>query len=112
MMSPETTVSLSFILALISAAGVIFTIVMNLKKDHREDEDRRIEIAEQFAKINVKLDQFCNTMNELARKSEKSMDEVKSVNVLLAKCNERIETLFKYHADHENRIKHLEDESK
>lgn len=112
MMSPETTVSLSFILALLSAAGVVFTIIINLKKDRREDEDRRIEIAEQFAKINVKLDQFCNTMNELARKSEKSMDEVKSVNVSLAKCNERIETLFNYHADHENRIKRLEDESK
>ena len=110
MMSPETTVSVSFILALLSAVGVIFTIIMGFKKDHRDEENKRIEIAEQFAKINVKLDQFCNTMNDMARKSEKSMDEVKGINISITKCNERIETLFKYHDDHEKRITILEDE--
>ena len=109
-MTPETTISLSVILSILSAIGVIFSIVMTLKKDHREDEARRIDIAEQFAKINVKLDSFCNTMTDMGRKTEKAMDKIEGLSLSINSCNERIETLFRYHEDHEKRIANLEDD--
>ena len=104
----ETTIGLTVILSVMSAIGVVFSISTALKKDHMEEEDRRIDMAEQFAKINVKLDQVFTTISETNRRTERTMDEIKSVNISIALCNERIETLFKYHDDHEKRITDLE----
>ena len=108
--STETTISLTVILSILSAMGVIFSISMGIKKDSREEEERRIDIAEQFAKMNVKLDQFGNTIYEMNRRSEYTMEEMKKVNISIARCDERIETLFKYHDDHEKRLSELEGE--
>lgn len=106
----DTTIGLTVILSVMSAIGVVFSISTALKKDQREEEGRRIDMAEQFAKINVKLDQVFSTINETNRKTERTMDEIKSVNISIARCDERIETLFKYHDDHEKRITDLEAE--
>ena len=107
-MSPETTVSLSLIISVISAMGVIFTMAMNLKKDHREDEDRRIDNATEFAKLNIKLDTACNIINDVSKKTDNTNEEIKDISISVAKCNERVETLFKYHDEHEKRINDLE----
>lgn len=104
----DTTIGITVILSIVSAIGVIFSINTALKKDQRDEEDRRIDMAEQFAKINVKLDQVCTTINETNRKTERTIEEIKSVNIAIARCDERIETLFKYHDDHEKRITDLE----
>ena len=49
-------------------------------------------------------------MNELVKKSERSVNDLKEVNVELIRCSERIETLFKYKDDHEKRLQKLESE--
>ena len=107
-LSTETTISITVILSILSAIGVIFSITMGVKKDTREEEERRIDIAEQFAKVNVKLDQFGTTIYEMNRRSEYTMEEMKKVNISIARCDERIETLFKYHDDHEKRLEEIE----
>lgn len=110
--SSDTTIGLTVLLSIMSAVGVVFSISMSLKKDHREEEERRIELAGQFAKINVKLDQVFMTLSETSHKTDRTMDELKGANIAIARCDERIETLFKYHDDHEKRITDLEVESK
>ena len=110
--SSDTTIGLTVILSIVSAVGVVFSISMSLKKDNREEEARRIDMAEQFAKINVKLDQVFMTLSETSHKTDRTMDELKGVNIAIARNDERIETLFKYHDDHEKRLIDLEDESK
>lgn len=42
------------------------------------------------------------------RRSEYTMEEMKKVNISIARCDERIETLFKYHDDHEKRLEEIE----
>lgn len=108
LVSADTTISITVILSILSAIGVIFSITMGVKKDSREEEERRIDIAEQFAKVNVKLDQFGTTIYEMNRRSEYTMEEMKKVNISIARCDERIETLFKYHDDHEKRLAEIE----
>jgi hypothetical protein len=110
--SSDTTIGLTVLLSIVSAVGVVFSISMSLKKDNREEESRRIDMAEQFAKINVKLDQVFMTLSETSHKTDRTMDELKDVNIAVARCHERIETLFKYHDDHEKRLTDLEVESK
>lgn len=110
-MGPDATVSVSLILSVLSACGVIFTIAIGLKKDQREDEARRIEQAEQFAKINIKLDTFCDTMNAMGRKSEKAVEKLDGLSNAVNICNERIATLFRYHDDHEKRLEDLEEKA-
>ena len=110
--SSDTTIGLTVLLSIMSAVGVVFSISMSLKKDHREEEERRIDMAGQFAKINVKLDQVFMTLSETSHKTDRTMDELKDVNIAVARCHERIETLFKYHDDHEKRLTDLEGESK
>ena len=108
-MSPETQVSISLIFSILAAVGVIFTIYSAIRQTHRSDEDRRIENAEQFAKINVKLDQFYIAINELNNRSNTSIEALQRTNLELTKSNEKINTLFKYHDEHEKRLKELEE---
>ena len=108
-MSPETTVSISLIFSILAAVGVIFTIYSAIRQTHRSDEDRRIESAEQFAKINVKLDQFYTAIIELNTRSNTSMESFQKTNLEIARTNENVKTLFRYHDDHEKRIKELEE---
>lgn len=110
-MKPDATVSVALILGIISAIGVIVSIYLGLHKQHTEDDNRLVENAREFTKLNVKLDNFTATMNELVKKSERSVNEQKEMSVDLIRCSERIETLFKYKDDHERRLKKLEDES-
>ena len=110
--SSDTTIGLTVLLSIVSAVGVVFSISMSLKKDHREEEERRIDMAGQFAKINVKLDQVFMALSETSHKTDRTMDELKGVNIAIARCDERIETLFKYHEDYEKRLTDLEVESK
>lgn len=108
-MTPDAQISFSFIFSAIAALGVILTAYFNFRKSHSEDVDQKIEIAKEFAKLNVKLDSFADTMNDMGRKSEKSMDKIETLSIAINTCNERIEALFRYKDDHEKRITDLED---
>jgi hypothetical protein len=108
-MGTDATVSIALILGIISALGVMVSIYLGIKKAHTEEDERIVENAREFTKLNVKLDNFTSTMNELVKKSERSVTELNALDVSVMKCSERIETLFKYKDDHEKRLQKLED---
>ena len=71
-----------------------------------------MEIEKNFVKINIKLDDFCDTSRQLMAENAKKTDELKEVSERLVQVTEKVNTLFKYKDDHENRIKGLEEKVK
>lgn len=112
MIGPETSVSVAL---LISIASIICTLVntvaggkRQMQSDAERDKSRQIDIEKNFVKINVKLDEFCNTSHDLMIENGKKTDELKNVSEQLVAVSEQIKTLYRFHEDHENRIKALE----
>ena len=88
---------------------VIFLSIINSWRNNNEKEtEKRLNIAEQFARINVKLDTMSSSISELGKRNEISIAEIQKINQTLALENERIETLAKVQNDHEKRLKELE----
>lgn len=111
-MGADTTISIAFILSLISCLGVIVSMVSTFKKDNDARTKEKLDIEKNFVKINVKLDNFCDTIRTVLKNQEKSNDELNELSQQIVKSNERIETLFHYHDDHDERLKKLEDKTK
>lgn len=111
-MTPETTISLSIVFAIIASVGTITTVVSALRNNSEKETEKRLSIAEQFAQINVKLDTVSSGINDLGRKNEASIGEIQKINQTLILENERIETLFRTQSDHEERLKRLEERGK
>lgn len=111
-MALDTTVNLSLIFSIVSMMGVLVNIFGTYKHDNEAETKKQMDIEKNFVKINVKLDEFCSNMNDLMRKSEKNMDVVNDISKEIIKQNERIETLFHYHDNHEERLKELEEKVK
>lgn len=71
-----------------------------------------MDIEKNFVKINVKLDDFCDTTKKMMAESNEKTEQLKKVSEQLIIVTERVNTLFKYKDDHEARIKGLEDKVK
>lgn len=115
-MTGDTTISVAI---LISIASLICTLVntfsgnrRNMKADEEKESQRQLDIEKNFVKINVKLDDFCDTSKKLMEENTKKTDELKAVSERLVQVTEKVNTLFKYKDDHENRIKGLEEKVK
>lgn len=69
-----------------------------------------MDIEKNFVKINVKLDNFCDTTKKMMAENSEKTEQLKKVSEQLVIVTERVNTLFKYKDDHESRIKELENE--
>ena len=115
-MGLDTTISVTLLISLISLGCSIFNTFSGGKKDLKTQEEkesaRQLDIEKNFVKINVKLDDFCETSKQLMEENSKKTDELKAVSEKLVQVTEKVNTLFKYKDDHENRIKGLEEKVK
>lgn len=107
-MTPETTMSISLIFAIIAVIGTILSIFNSWRNNNEKETEKRLNIAEQFARINIKLDTLSSSISELGKKNETSIAEIQKINQTLVLENERIDTLSKIQDDHEKRLKELE----
>ena len=107
-MTSEVTVSLSLIFAVVAMIGTLINIGNSFRNNNEKETDKRLNIAEQFAMINVKLDSMGTSMSDLAKENGRSRAEIQEINKALILQHERLETLFKYKDNHEERIKDLE----
>ena len=91
-MTAETSISVALIISIASIVCTVYTTVSSSKKRQKEDVEaeieRRAQMKEEFVKVNLKLDTFCRSIEEMLRK--------------LDKTDERLD-------DHEKRITKLED---
>ena len=67
-----------------------------------------MDIEKNFVKINVKLDDFCDTTKKMMAENSEKTEQLKKVSEQMVLVTERVNTLYKYKDDHEQRIKELE----
>jgi len=94
-MTPESTVSFALIFGLIGAAGVLYTLISNIKKNTQEESQKRNSYAEGILKANMKLDQVCSSLNEM-RVDTKAIDN-------------QLKEMSKKQVEHDIRMDNLED---
>lgn len=115
-MTPEASVSIALLISLTSLACTLINTFAGGKKRQEEqaerEKNRQMDIEKNFVKINVKLDDFCDTTKKMMIENGEKAEQLKNVSEQLVLVTERVKTLFKYNDDHEERIKGLEDKVK
>lgn len=115
-MTPEASVSIALLISLTSLACTLINTFAGGKKRQEEqaerEKNRQMEIEKNFVKINMKLDDFCDTTKKLMAENSEKAEQLKNVSEQIVLVKERVNTLFKYKDDHEERIKELEDKVK
>lgn len=115
-MNPETSVSIALLISLTSLACTLINTFAGGKKRQEEqaerEKNRQMEIEKNFVKINMKLDDFCDTTKKLMAENGEKAEQLKNVSEQIVLVKERVNTLFRYKDDHEARIKELEEKVK
>ena len=118
-MTPDTTISITLLISVISIMIAVVNSVRTGRKDtqaeieretrrRNEENARQMDIEKNFVKINVKLDDFCDTSKKLMEENKEKNDQLRQAAERIAIISERCDTLFKYKDDHEKRIIALE----
>lgn len=115
-MTAEASVSIALLISLTSLACTLINTFAGGKKRQEEQAEReknqQLDVEKNFVKINVKLDDFCDTTKKMMADNGKKTEQLKKVSEQLILVTERVNTLFKYKDNHEQRIKGLEDKIK
>lgn len=115
-MTPEASVSIALLISLTSLACTLINTFAGGKKRQEEqaerEKNRQMDIEKNFVKINLKLDDFCDTTKKMMAENSEKAEQLKNVSEQIVLVKERVNTLFKYKDDHEARIKELEDKVK
>lgn len=115
-MNTDTSISIALLISLTSLACTLINTFAGGKKRQEEqaerEKNRQMEIEKNFVKINMKLDDFCDTTKKLMAENGEKAEQLKNVSEQIVLVKERVNTLFKYKDDNEARIKELEDKVK
>lgn len=113
-MTPESSVSIALLISLTSLACTLINTFAGGKKRQEEqaerEKNRQLDVEKNFVKINVKLDDFCDTTKKMMADNGEKTEQLKKVSEQLILVTERVNTLFKYKDNHEARLKELENE--
>ena len=111
-MTSEASVSIALLISLTSLACTLINTFAGGKKRQEEqaerEKNRQMDIEKNFVKINVKLDDFCDTTKKMMAENSEKTEQLKKVSEQMVLVTERVNTLYKYKDDHEARIKELE----
>ena len=115
-MTSEASVSIALLISLTSLACTLINTFAGGKKRQEEqaerEKNRQMYIEKNFVKINVKLDDFCDTTKKMMAENSEKTEQLKKVSEQMVLVTERVNTLYKYKDDHEARIKELENGQK
>lgn len=113
-MTPEASVSIALLISLTSLACTLINTFAGGKKRQEEqaerEKNRQLDVEKNFVKINVKLDDFCDTTKKMMAENGEKTEQLKKVSEQLILITERVNMLFKYKDNHEARLKELENE--
>ena len=108
----EQGISVALIISTISLICTMINTLVNSKKVQNEQADveksRQMDIEKNFVKINIKLDDFHDSVKKIAEESAKKDDQLKELMNQVIVINERIKNLYKENDDKEERLKQLE----
>ena len=105
----DTTVSLSLLFSIISTIGVIVTIFGVFERRRDKSSERDIETTKNFVKVNMKLDESCRNLSEIAKAMDKTSDILNSVQRHIIDVDNKLESHEKVLADHDERLDKLEE---
>lgn len=116
MMNPNDTISFALLLSIGSFIIAFIGVILAVRKQNKDDEEmkkkameaeneRQLKLTENFTKVNLKLDNFGDTMNQMVIKSDKTSEELRKISDRLIEDKLKID-------DHEKRIVDLEDKVK
>ena len=108
-MGVETTISLSLIFSSISMIGVLANIYISFKRESESNKLKEVQIEKHFAQIDVRLENFLNSMADIAKNNEIIAQKIDDNLKAILQSNERIGTLFRLHDDNVRRIESLEE---
>ena len=115
-MTQEASISIALLISLTSLACTLINTFAGGKKRQEEqaerEKNRQMDIEKNFVKINVKLDDFCDTTKKMMAENSEKTEQLKKVSEQIVIVTERVKTLYKYKEDHEERIKGLEEKIK
>ncbi len=113
-MTAEASVSIALLISLTSLACTLINTFAGGKKRQEEqaerEKNRQLDVEKNFVKINVKLDDFCDTTKKMMADNGEKTEQLKKVSEQLILITERVNMLFKYKDNHEARLKELENE--
>lgn len=106
-MNGDTTVTITFLFAIVAVIGTIFGIYNSVKSNRkRENDDQRlrqetemqraVKNAENFAKINSKLDELCITTKAIQTALEKQGEEIKDLRIDMSEHQNNIDRLINF----------------
>lgn len=111
-MTSEASVSIALLISLTSLACTLINTFAGGKKRQEEqaerEKNRQLDVEKNFVKINVKLDDFCDTTKKMMADNGEKTEQLKKVSEQLILITERVNMLFKYKDNHEERLKELE----
>lgn len=118
-MTPNDTISITLLLSFASIVIALLGIANTYRKQHKEEvterekaveaeNQRQLKMQENFVKVNVKLDSFCDTTKDIMKQSEKSGDAIAELTKQMIRNGEQLKTLFTRTEEHERRIADLE----
>ena len=105
----DATVSLSLLFSIISTVGVIVTIFGVFERRHDRSSERDIETTKNFVQVNMKLDESCRNLSDIAKAMDKTSDTLNSVQRHLIDVDNRLENHDKTLAYHDERLDKLEE---
>lgn len=108
-MDGNTTISVAL---LISVASIVFTALnyrRNAKKDYEEHQREKEKQVENRIKMNMKLDQLCNTTNDIRGDTKATIEQMRNLEKRVALVEQSTETLHDRLDKHINQTKGIEE---
>ncbi len=106
MIGEATTISVGLLIAI---AAILVNIVINVNTQRRNEDEKRVELEKNFARINVKIDMFSQNNTELVKTVNRQYEKAEELSKVVIANSERTKTLFNKLEDHEERITRLEE---
>lgn len=88
MISGNTTISVAFIISVTSILITVLNYRRGIKKDAQEDDLKLKKEIEEKVKMNVKLDQLCNTTNDIRADNKSVLERLNIMDARLVKVEQ------------------------
>lgn len=109
MIDGNTTISLAFIVSMTSIVVTLLNFKRSSKKLDEEQKAKTEKEIEEKIKMNLKLDQLCNTTNEIRTDNKSVLDRLNGLDIRVTKAEQsiksahyRIDEHLKQHETEEN----------
>ena len=93
-MTPEASVSIALLISLTSLACTLINTFAGGKKRQEEqaerEKNRQLDVEKNFVKINVKLDDFCDTTKKMMAENGEKTEQLKKVSEQLVLVSDRV----------------------